>query len=179
MSGWSVNPTTLFLGRLRPPKRLTSIKWPYFAYDWQLPLTQWKGANNRRKDFMIRESICRTRYRIGYLWLFSQTRHRLRYAARLPVCLPAQRSLLKIYLFQSHWQHFLPSGKRKWSQRLFKEWIYPQKYIGLLKRSMSFPTPTPNNKEEIEEDGGFTPSYPTALRTTKTVQSFGLSECNN
>ena len=30
MSGWSVNLTTLFLGRLRPPKRLTSTSCTYF-----------------------------------------------------------------------------------------------------------------------------------------------------
>ena len=30
MSGWSVNLTTLFLGRLRPPKRLTSASCTYF-----------------------------------------------------------------------------------------------------------------------------------------------------
>ena len=45
MSGQQVNLTTLLLGRLRPPKRLTSIKCPYFASNWQLPflsLSQWK-----------------------------------------------------------------------------------------------------------------------------------------
>ena len=30
MSGRSVNLTTLFLGRLRPPKRLTSTSYAYF-----------------------------------------------------------------------------------------------------------------------------------------------------
>ena len=30
MSGWSVNLTTLFMGRLRPPKRLTSTSCTYF-----------------------------------------------------------------------------------------------------------------------------------------------------
>ena len=31
MSGWSVNLTTLFLGRLRPPKRLTRTSCTYFS----------------------------------------------------------------------------------------------------------------------------------------------------
>ena len=30
MSGWSVNLTTFFLGRLRPPKQLTSTLCTYF-----------------------------------------------------------------------------------------------------------------------------------------------------
>ena len=31
MTGWSVNLTTLFLGRLRPTKRLTSTQWTFFC----------------------------------------------------------------------------------------------------------------------------------------------------
>ena len=54
MSGRSVNPTTLFLGRLRPPKRLTSIKCPYFRQKkWQLPfLNQRKGNGSIWSDWV-------------------------------------------------------------------------------------------------------------------------------
>ena len=51
--GRSVNLTTLFLGRLKPIKRLTSTQCTFFR-NWQLPfMNQWKGENDRRKDFMI------------------------------------------------------------------------------------------------------------------------------
>ena len=33
MSGWSVIPTTLFLGKLRPPKQLTSTSCTYFCQE--------------------------------------------------------------------------------------------------------------------------------------------------
>ena len=41
MSGWSVNLTTLFLGRLRP-KQLTSTLCTYFGRNWQVPLGERK-----------------------------------------------------------------------------------------------------------------------------------------
>ena len=64
MSGRSVNLTTLFLGRLRPPKRLTSTSCNTFASNWQLPfLNKWKekrknvarpGIEPRTPDLRVR-----------------------------------------------------------------------------------------------------------------------------
>ena len=47
MSGRSVNLTTLFLDRLRPPKRLTILRAHTFASNWQLPFL--KKRKEKRK----------------------------------------------------------------------------------------------------------------------------------
>ena len=68
MSGRSVDLTTLFLGRLRPRKRFPSTSCTTALLE---------SAEGETK-------VCgRTRYRTRDLGLMSQTRYRLRYAARL------------------------------------------------------------------------------------------------
>ena len=53
MSGRSVNLTTLFLGRLRPPKQLISTQCPNFRQLLTNALLESvEGGNDRRKDFM-------------------------------------------------------------------------------------------------------------------------------
>ena len=53
MLGLSINLTTLFLGSLKPIKRLTSTQCTIFHSN-RLPfLNQRKGENERRKDFLI------------------------------------------------------------------------------------------------------------------------------
>ena len=76
MSGRSVNLTTLFLGRLRPPKRLTSTSCAYFRQ--QLTTVPLESAEGETKV------CCQTGYRTQDLWLMSQVPYRLRYAARPP-----------------------------------------------------------------------------------------------
>ena len=73
MSGRSVNLTTLFLDRLRPPKRLTSISCIYFH---QKPTTALlESVEGEMK-------VCgRTEYRTRDLWLMSQTNYRLCYSS--------------------------------------------------------------------------------------------------
>ena len=71
MSGRSVNLTTLFLGRLRPPKRLISAPCTY--YRQSLTTVLHESAEVERK-------VCgRTEYRTWDFQLLSQTRYRLRY----------------------------------------------------------------------------------------------------
>ena len=66
MSGQSVNLPTLFLGRLRPPKRLTSTLCTYFRQ--KLTTALLKSAVGETK-------VCgRTGYRTRDLWLLKQTR---------------------------------------------------------------------------------------------------------
>ena len=66
MSGRSVNLPTLFLGRLRPPKRLTSTLCTYFRRKLTTALLE--SAEGETK-------VCgRTGYRTRDLWLLSQTR---------------------------------------------------------------------------------------------------------
>ena len=72
--GRSVNLTTLLLGKLRPPKRLTSTSCTYFLQLLKSVLLE--SAERETK-------VCgRTGYQTRDLWLVSQTRYRLRYAAR-------------------------------------------------------------------------------------------------
>ena len=74
MSGRSVNLTTLFLGRLRPPKRLTSTLCTYFHQ--KLTTALLKSAEGETK-------VCgQTGYWTQDLWLTSQVPYWLRYAAR-------------------------------------------------------------------------------------------------
>ena len=72
MSGRSINLTTLFLGRLRPPKRLTSTSRITFASNWQLPLLNQRkekrkyvarpGIESRTSDLRVRcPTDCATR----------------------------------------------------------------------------------------------------------------------
>ena len=76
MSGRSVNLTTLFLGRLRPPERLTSTSCAYFRQ--QLTTAPLESAEGETK-------VCgQTGYRTQDLCLTSQVPYRLRYAARRP-----------------------------------------------------------------------------------------------
>ena len=66
MSGRSVNLPTLFLGRLRPPKRLTSTLCTYFRQ--KLTTALLVSAEGETK-------VCgRTGYRTRDLWLLKQTR---------------------------------------------------------------------------------------------------------
>ena len=66
MSGRSVNLPTLFLGRLRPPKRLTSTLCTYFRQKLATALLE--SAEGGMK-------VCgRTEYRTRDLWLLKQTR---------------------------------------------------------------------------------------------------------
>ena len=75
MSGRSVNLTTLFLGRLRPPNRSTSTSCTYFHQ--LLTTTLLESVEGKTK-------VCgRTRYRTQDLWLLSQMLYRLHYAAQL------------------------------------------------------------------------------------------------
>ena len=74
MSGRSVNLTTLFLGRLRPPKRLTSTSCTYFRQ--QLTTALLEKAEGETKV------CCQTGYRTQDPWLTSQVPYRLRYAVR-------------------------------------------------------------------------------------------------
>ena len=65
MSGRSVNLPTLFLGRLRPPKRLTSTLCTYFRQKLTTALLE--SAKGETK-------VCgRTGYRTRDLWLLKQT----------------------------------------------------------------------------------------------------------
>ena len=74
MSGLSVNLTTLFLGRLRPPKQLTSTLCTYFCQ--QLTTAPLESAEGETK-------VCgQTGYRIQELWPTSQVPYQLHYAAR-------------------------------------------------------------------------------------------------
>ena len=75
MSGRSVILTTLFPGRLRPtPKRLTSTLCTHFRQkQTTVPLESAEGATK-----VCERTGCLTRD----LWLLSQTRYPLRYAAR-------------------------------------------------------------------------------------------------
>ena len=73
MSGRSVNLTTLFLGRLRSPKRLTSTSCTYFR--------QWLTTALLEKAEGETKVCCQTGYRTQDLWLTSQVPYRLRYAA--------------------------------------------------------------------------------------------------
>ena len=68
MSGRSVNLTTLFLGRLRPPKRLTSTSCTYFCQYLTTALLE--KAEGETK-------VC------GQTGIMSQVPCRLRYSARL------------------------------------------------------------------------------------------------
>ena len=75
MSGRSVNIITLFLGRLGPPKRLTSTSCTYFRQ--KLTTAPLESAEGETK-------VCgQTGYRTQDLRLTSQVPYRLRYAARL------------------------------------------------------------------------------------------------
>ena len=66
MSGRSVNLPTLFLGRLRPPKRLISTLCTYFRQKLTTALLE--SAEGETK-------VCgRTGYRTRDLWLVKQTR---------------------------------------------------------------------------------------------------------
>ena len=66
MSGRSVNLPTLFLGRFRPPKRLTSTLCTYFRQKLTTALLD--SAEGEMK-------VCgRTGYRTRDLWLLKQTR---------------------------------------------------------------------------------------------------------
>ena len=66
MSGPLVNLPTLFLGRLRPPKRLTSTLYTYFRQKLTTALLE--SAEGETK-------VCgRTGYRTRNLWLSKQTR---------------------------------------------------------------------------------------------------------
>ena len=77
MSGRSVNLTTLLLGRLRPPKRLTSTSCTYFRQHLTTALLE--SAEGQTK-------VCgQTGYPTQDLRLKSQVPYRLRYAARLYV----------------------------------------------------------------------------------------------
>ena len=88
-SGGSVNLTTLFLGRLRPPKRLTSTSCTYFR-QW-LTTALLETAEGETK-------VCyQTGYRTQDLWLTSQAPYRLRYAAR-----PVEYDLDKICTSSGH-----------------------------------------------------------------------------
>ena len=72
--GRSVNLTTLFLGRLRPPKRFTSTSCTYFRQC--LTTAPLESAEGEMK-------VCgQTGYRTQGLRLTSQVPYRLRYAAR-------------------------------------------------------------------------------------------------
>ena len=71
MSGRSVNLTTLFLGRLRPPKRLTSTSCIYF-----LPVTDNCG---RRNESMLPD-------RVSYLGPLTYESGALPIALRGPAC---------------------------------------------------------------------------------------------
>ena len=70
----SVNLTTLFLGRLRPPKWLTSTLCTYFHQSVTTALLETVEAKTKVGG--------QTRYRTWNLWLLSQMPYRLRYAAR-------------------------------------------------------------------------------------------------
>ena len=66
MSGRSVNLPTLFLGRLRPPKQLTSTLCTYFRQKLTTALLE-SGEGETK--------VCgRTGYRTRDLWLLKQTR---------------------------------------------------------------------------------------------------------
>ena len=54
MSGRSVNLTTLFLGRLRPPKRLTSTSCTYFRQELTTALLEKSG---RRNESMLPDRV--------------------------------------------------------------------------------------------------------------------------
>ena len=75
MSGRSVNLTTLFLGRLRPPKQFTSTLCTYFHQYLTTALVE--KAEGETKV------CCQTGYRTQDPWLTSQVPYRLRYAAHL------------------------------------------------------------------------------------------------
>ena len=66
--------TTLFLGRLRPPKRLTSTSCTYFRQYLTTALLESEEGETK---------VCgQTRYQTQDLWLTSKIPYRLRYAAR-------------------------------------------------------------------------------------------------
>ena len=69
MSGRSVNVTTLFLGRPRPPKQLTSAKVHILS-----PVTLLDSAERETK------LSSRTGYRTSDLWFLSQLRSLMAYA---------------------------------------------------------------------------------------------------
>ena len=75
MSGRSVNLTTLFLGRLRPPKRLTSTSCTFSRQYLTTALLEKAEGDTK--------VCCQTGYRTQDPWLTSQVPYRLRYAARL------------------------------------------------------------------------------------------------
>ena len=72
MSERSVNLTTLFLGRPRPLKWLTSTKCTYFRQKLTTALRE--SAEEEKKVY------CRTGYQTRDLWLLCHTRYRLRNA---------------------------------------------------------------------------------------------------
>ena len=72
MLGWSANVTTLFMGRLRPPKQLTSTKLHIL-----LPVTLLESAE---EDMKVSDRTVRTGYQTSDLWLLSQTLSMMVYA---------------------------------------------------------------------------------------------------
>ena len=95
MSGRSANLTTLFVGRLRPPKRLTSPSCTYFRQ--LLTTVLLESVEGETK-------VCgRTRYRTRDLWLLNRTRYRLRFAARQDtsqICRTGRKNLHKMLKLQ-------------------------------------------------------------------------------
>ena len=124
MSGLSVNLTTLFLGRLRPPKRLTSTLCTYFRQ--KLTTASLESAERDTK-------VCgQTGYQTQDLWLMSRVPYRLRYAARLEGGMwdltvltpdhcpsiftldkPIQYGLARNRLFFFHFKHKRPQKRNK------------------------------------------------------------------
>ena len=77
ISGRSINLTTLFQCRLRPPKRLISTNCKYSRQ--KLIIAVLESAEGELK-------VCgRTGYQTRGLWLLSQTRYRLRCATQSTV----------------------------------------------------------------------------------------------
>ena len=125
MSGRSVNLTTLFLGRLRPPKRLTSTLCTYLRQKLTTALLE--KAEGETKV------CCQTGYRTQDPRLMSQVPYRLRYEVQLVIVLP----LFTCYLYCrgrtltyvgrtgglthyiSRWQFTLKASNKNCSRRHF------------------------------------------------------------
>ena len=118
MSGRSVILTTLFLGRLIPPKRLTSASCTYFCQLLKTaPLESAEGGTK----------VCgHGGYQTQDLWLTSQVPYRLRYAARFIMSWNRIEnnalftfSDAKLKVIQV-WKKTWPTSKTYWMEQ---EWI--------------------------------------------------------
>ena len=93
MSGRSVNLTTLFLGRLRPPKRLTNTSCTYFRQLLTTALLEKEEGETK--------VCCQTGYRTQDPWLTSQLPYRLRYAARAELLILIKKRKLRWFFHVS------------------------------------------------------------------------------